>query len=82
MERLWPPGIPVDRIVGVLQEIWRFLVDEAVGVFVDTVWVGHGWVILSAFWMGLPLLYTHEAESIDACAYGAYVHINAEEAYF
>ncbi|SHK73130.1 hypothetical protein SAMN05443507_12114 [Alicyclobacillus tolerans] len=51
-------------------------------MFVDTVWVGHGWVILSAFWMGLPLLYTHEAESIDACAYGAYVHINAEEAYF
>jgi hypothetical protein len=41
-ERLVAPRVPVDRVMGVLKEIWRFLVDEAVGEFVAAVVGVHG----------------------------------------
>ena len=47
MERLWPPGVPVDRIVRMLEEVGGFLVDEAVGILVFAVGWFHGGIILS-----------------------------------
>lgn len=41
-ERFVTPRVPVDGIVGVLQQIWRLLVDEAIGEFVVAVVGIHG----------------------------------------
>ena len=47
LKRLWPPRIPVDRVMCVLQEIGGFLVVEAVGVFMLVIALFHGCFILS-----------------------------------
>ena len=39
---LWAPWVPVNRVVGVLLQVWGFLVDETVGVFMLTVVGLHG----------------------------------------
>ena len=36
------PWAPVDWVVGVLEQIWRFLVDQAVGEFVAAIIGVHG----------------------------------------
>ncbi len=41
-ERFVAPWVPVDRVVGVLKQVWGFLVDQAVGEFVTAVVGVHG----------------------------------------
>jgi hypothetical protein len=41
VERLVAPGPPVDRIVGVLQQVRAGLVDQPVRVLVRRIWIGH-----------------------------------------
>ena len=47
LKRLVAPWVPVDRVVRVLKQVWGFLVDEAVGMFMLAIALFHGCFILS-----------------------------------